>query len=381
MKVLFIGTDRNLFKSGSKVLERSLLYAAKMEEMHVLVFTLKSEKHKSRKIDNLYMYSTNSLSKWLYVADAYRLGKKIMKKAGFHTGSSVISAQDPFQTGFVGLCLSRRFKIPLQLQVHTDFLSSHFSSSSLNSVRKVIAHFVMPKAQGIRVVSDTIKESMKKHLNVCQIVPEVLPILVDVDRIAGTEVTQDLKKDFSYFKIVILMASRLTKEKKIQDGLLAIKQVVEQHPGVGLIIAGAGPEKNNLENRIKELGLTPRVRFLGWQEDLTSLYKSADIFLLTSSYEGYGMTLVEAGAAGCPIITTKVGVAKTDLFKNGVNSFVCPVGDVACLSKAISDLITDSSKRELFKAQMQDSIKTIAISRDEYVDRYVGLLEKLTAKA
>jgi glycosyltransferase involved in cell wall biosynthesis len=56
---------------------------------------------------------------------------------------------------------------------------------------------------------------------------------------------------------------------------------------------------------------------------------------LTSEYEGYGMTLIEALAASCPIVTTKVGIAKTDLFKDGVNSFVCPVGDVDCLSKKI----------------------------------------------
>ena len=89
------------------------------------------------------------------------------------------------------------------------------------------------------------------------------------------------------------------------------------------------------------------------------------------------MTLIETGTAGCPIVTTNVGIAKTDLFKNGENAFVCPVGDVDCLSKSIIDLIKDGQKRKLFGERMQDSIRSTAISKEQYVSKYVSLLENL----
>lgn len=128
------------------------------------------------------------------------------------------------------------------------------------------------------------------------------------------------------------------------------------------------------------MGLEKNVVFVGWKNDLISYFKTADMYLLTSEYEGYGMTLIEAGASGCPIVTTKVGIAKTDLFKNGQNSMVCEVGDYRCISEKILELIHDNSKRELFKRSMISDIQKDFISKDEYVSKYVRLLENLISK-
>src|SRR3989344_1729483 len=87
--------------------------------------------------------------------------------------------------------------------------------------------------------------------------------------------------------------------------------------------------------------------------------------------------LMEAGASGCPIVTTSVGIAKTGLFINGQNSLVCRICDTGCISAGILDIISDNSKRELFKHKMQDSIKSIAISKEKYAEKYVSLLKKL----
>ena len=103
----------------------------------------------------------------------------------------------------------------------------------------------------------------------------------------------------------------------------------------------------------------------------------SDIFLLTSEYEGYGMTLVEAGASGLPIVTTKVGLAKTGLFKDSINSYVCEVGDIECLSNRIIDLITNEEMRKSFANTMRDNIKNMSLTKDQYVLKYIDLLEKI----
>ena len=92
------------------------------------------------------------------------------------------------------------------------------------------------------------------------------------------------------------------------------------------------------------------------------------------------MTLVEAAASGCPIVTTRVGLAKTDLFKDGVNSFVCSVGDVECLSNKLSDLISNPEKAREFASRMQNDIQKLSITKEDYVTKYVGLLESLLNK-
>ena len=172
------------------------------------------------------------------------------------------------------------------------------------------------------------------------------------------------------------MISRIEKEKRIDLALEVFKEVSNKFTNAELLIAGDG----NLKEKFKKLNIR-NVSFLGWKDDATNLFLESDIYLMTSEFEGYGMTLIEAGASGCPIVTTKVGVAKTDLFIDGVNSYVCPVGDVDCLSKKLLDLVENKDKRDLFSQNMKESIKkNVYINKEEYVQKYVGLLENLYKK-
>jgi len=372
MNILTIGSDRKLFDEDVAVLERVKEYAKKVDEMHIVVFTGRGFRKKN--IGNLHIYPTNSLSRFLYVFDALRVAKKII---GMH-GAQVISVQDPSESAFVGYILKKKFSIPLQIQIHVDIFSNFFGHSPLNRLRLLLAKFLIPKADGLRVVSKKIKDDVNKKFPDLSIPIDVLPIFVDITAISEMEPKRNLKEEFPRFEHIIFMASRLTEEKRIDIGLKAFAKVLKKFPKVGLIIAGSGPERRYLENVVHELGLTDHVVFIGWQNDLVSLYKTADVFLLTSEYEGYGMTLVEAAAAGCPIVTTRVGIADSPLFQNGVNAFICAIGDSECLSMYLSELISDGPKRNLFKLKMRDSITRNMPSREEYVETYVSLLKKLS---
>ncbi|KND49447.1 MAG: poly(glycerol-phosphate) alpha-glucosyltransferase [Parcubacteria bacterium C7867-003] len=375
MKVLSISTDRKLFEDGSAVLQRSLEYSAKMQELHIVVFSLKSHDLEFKKIDNLHIHSTNSKSRLFYFFDALRISRKIIIREGFSPNSTVITCQDPFETGLVGYFLKKKFHLPLQLQIHTDFLSSYFTNNVLNKIRVFIASFVIPKADGLRVVSSVILDSLRSKFPNLNLHVDILPIFVDVERIFRFE-----KQFYTPEKIPnsVFVASRFTKEKRIDVAIEAFKKVITKDNNAQMTIIGDGPERKNIERKIRELNLGKSVNIEVWNNDVPeNLYKKAEVFLLTSEFEGYGMTLIEAGAVGCSIVTTKVGIAQTGLFRDGFNAHVCPVGDVECLSEKLIDLITNEQKRKLFKERMQDSIRGTAISREEYVDRYVDLLKKL----
>lgn len=375
--------DRKLFEEKSPVLERSLGYSSKMEELHIIVFSLKKHKLSPKKINNLFLYPTNSSTRVGFLWDAYQMGRKVIIDNKFVRGDSVISAQDPM--GIVGYVLAKRFRLPLQLQIHTDIFNPYFRNSLTTWknfwysgwVNVLLAKFLIPRAQGLRVVSETIAQSFRERFPYMKARIDVLPVFVDVEKLLNNDykIEKNIKSDFPQFLFTIFMASRLSKEKRIDVALFALQKVVKDFPHTGLIIAGDGSEKRHLETLVRRLGLSNNVVFVGWKKDPSSYYRTANMFLLTSDYEGYGMTLVEAGASGCPIVTTNVGIAKTDVFKNGQNSYVCPVGDVEAVSSSIFDIISNPEKRELFKLQMRDSIKSIAISKEEYTKKYVEILE------
>ncbi len=377
MKVLSISTDRKLFEENSAVMARSLEYASKMEELHIIVFSVKKLGLKEFHKNNLYIYPTNSPSKFLYIRDAILLGKKIIRERSLNPGG-VITVQDPFECGKVGVGLKCFSGMPLQVQIHTDFLSPYFKNSFLNRLRVLSSGYVIRNADQIRVVSSVIFDSVKEKFANLKAEITILPIFVDAEAVKDhTEIDcRQLGADFP--QRYVFMASRLSKEKRLDIALHVMKRVQEKLSDVVLIICGEGEERENIEAMAKKDGVS--IKLMGWVDraKLLQFYKFADVFLLTSEFEGYGMTLVEASVAGTPVVTTKVGLAKTGLFKSGENSFVCPVGDVDCLAKSIEELITNPEKGKLFSQKMQDSIKAVSISKEEYVSRYVGLLEKLT---
>ena len=324
MKVLMISSDRRLFEENSEVRRRIVEYGGLAEELRVIVFSKKGFEYQN--FGNVFLHPTNSKNRWFYVFDAIKIAKKILaKNRELETKNRVITTQDPFEAGLAGWLIAKKFNLRLQLQIHTDFLSPYFRKESLlNRLRVLIAKFLIPRADCVRVVSNRIKNSLKSE-------SVVLPVFVDVEEIKSAPVKINLREKYPQFDFIILMASRLSKEKNIKSAIEAMKEIVEEYPKTGLIIAGDGAERKNLKSQILPRPTSPcevkaggnlkikgNIILEGWQNDLNSYYKTADLFLLTSNYEGYGRTLVSVAVAGCGIISTDVGVADEILDKDNL---------------------------------------------------------------
>lgn len=306
MKVLMISNDPKILEKGSAVSLRQTEYAKKYEELHTIFVTGKS-------------FSHSPLS-------AIKTGKKIMRERGFGV-ADLITVQDPFLTAIAGIKLKKIFGSMLEIQIHTDIGSPYYAKESFsNRIRLGFAKKNLPQADYIRVVSERIKDFLVKDLNVPELKIEVRPIFVDTEKIKNTPIVADLHKKYPQFGKIVLMASRLTKEKDIPTALNAFEKVLEKIPDVGLVIVGRGPIKIKAT---KNIVLEP------WtdQQTLFSYYKTADVFLSTSLYEGYGMSMVEAHAAGCPIVATDAGIASE------ITESICPVGDIVYISKAIENVL------------------------------------------
>lgn len=279
MKVLMISTDRSILDKNSEARQRMVEYGKLAEKLRIVIL--------SRPFQSL------------------KIGRDIK-------GFDLITTQDPFETGLIGWILAKIFGAPLQIQIHTDFLSPFFvRHSMLNRLRVMIAKFLIPRANCIRVVSDRIKSSLLSTFHILSSKILILPIFVDTEKIKNAPIKTNLHHKYPQFDFVILMASRLTKEKNIGLAMEAFTEIVKEYPRIGLIIVGSGPEKKNLK-------INENIIIENWTNDLTSYYKTADLFLLTSNYEGYGRTLVEAAAAGCKIISSDVGVAAEILPKENI---------------------------------------------------------------
>src|SRR3989344_5333799 len=195
MKILNIGSDRKLFEDDSAVSKRIKEYAEMVEEYHVVVFALKSLGLKPKQLGkNVWIYPTNSWSRFLYPFDAARIGKKIVFDRKFVRGESVITTQDPFESGWAGLKVKKKWRLPLEVQVHTDPSSPYFSGF-LNNIRKMIARTVLAKADSVRDV-------------------KTLPIYVDKEKIENEPIKFDLHARYPWH-FIILTVSRLFLAKNL----------------------------------------------------------------------------------------------------------------------------------------------------------------------
>ncbi len=376
MNLISISTDRKIFDAESAVTRRMLEYGTLVEQVHVVVFNRAIERQRPARLGkNVWVYPTNSHSPFFYIHDAKRIGTEIIKSNHFSVANTIVSTQDPFETGLVGRFLKKRFGLKLQVQIHTDFLSPYFAGYSsrhsfLNRVRLWIASRVLPHADQIRAVSERIKKSLPEKYQQKTI---VLPIYTDVHHF-DVPPAFDLRAKYPQFSAIVLMMSRLAPEKNMKFSLRIFKEILKKFPVAGLVIVGDGPERSGLLKMAAELGITKSVIFEPWAADVVPYYKTADIFLSTSLYEGYGLSLVEAGLAGAVVVTSDVGIAG-ELLLDKEEARICPVGDSACFVAALEELLDSPATRKTLGAEAHNVLLARIISKEQYLQDYKKLLE------
>jgi len=295
--VLMISSDKKIFEKDSAVRRRIGKYGTLFDSLDAVVFTKRKDGFKATQISkNTWTHPTNSFSRWLYVFDAIRIGRRI-------SHINVVTAQDPFESGLAAFFVSKKTSAKLHVQVHTDVTSSYFRRSNfLNRFRLLIAKWVFARADGIRAVSKRVKRGIEVKYRPSSNI-SILPIFVDTN-----EYKRVRKKKHARFRTVFLVVSRLEREKNTKLALEAFANLKTKEEGIGLIIVGDGSERRNLEILSDNLGISDSVEFVG-RQDPTEYYKMADLVLFPSHYDGYGMVIVEALASGVSVLSTDVGVA------------------------------------------------------------------------
>jgi glycosyltransferase involved in cell wall biosynthesis len=218
----------------------------------------------------------------------------------------MVTVQDPFEIGLLGLFAAWYFSVPLHVQLHTDpfgpgFVRAHWP---LNHIRRVLMGIVLRRATGVRVVSEQVRQKLGERYKVSA---AVLPIYVDIRHFANATPDEALTQRFARFEKKLLVVSRLAPEKNIS---LAIRSFAEAAPADScLIVVGEGSELNALRRLAAQWKVDKRMFFEG-SVDPAPYYKLADLLIVPSRYEGYGLVMIEALAAGTPVLSTDVGIAR-----------------------------------------------------------------------
>ena len=142
---------------------------------------------------------------------------------------------------------------------------------------------------------------------------------------------------------LIGFVGRLSWAKDLATLIRALAIVQQQFANATLVIVGDGASRAELENVAEETGVSERVKFLGDRSDVKELLPGFDIFAMSSVTEGYSIALLEACAAGLPIVATRVG-GNAEIVREGTNGFLVPARDPAALAHGLSILLAEPAR-------------------------------------
>ncbi len=277
-----------------------------------------------------------------------------------------------YYTALAGLMIRKSgLDIPIVYTVHADLIPERQRSNAL--IRKVArcCDAVVAVSAHTAATVASFTHGVVKPLIVCD--------GIDFQRMLSAVCARDESRrrlNLGPDSFVVLSIARLTIQKDHPTLFKALAVAMRQLPNVRLLVVGTGPERQRLEKMAQDLGLEEHLVFCGevaWP-DLGVFLAAADVSVLSTRNEGFGICVVEAASAGLPIIATARGPI-VDLERAGLGIALVQPGNVQSLAEAIS-MMSDPAIREKYargNSQKARALFSIERTADEYMDIYLRL--------
>lgn len=209
-----------------------------------------------------------------------------------------------------------------------------------------VVTFSINESDAITAVSENLREETYKHFKIDKEI-EVILNFVDVSRFKKKPIDAFRKVIAPNNEKIIMHASNFRKLKRIPDVVRIFKEIHDQIP-CKLMLVGDGPERPAAEDLCRELEVCDDVRFVGKQDQMEEILAIADLFLLPSEYESFGLAALEAMAAGVPVITSNAG-GLSEINVDGETGFLADVGDVKKMGEQSLSILKDPQILKKFK--------------------------------
>ncbi|MGA7161970.1 MAG: N-acetyl-alpha-D-glucosaminyl L-malate synthase BshA [Bacteroidota bacterium] len=231
-----------------------------------------------------------------------------------------------------------------------------------------VMKFSIEKSDGVTAVSRFLKEKTITNYSINKEI-EVIPNFVDTQlftRIADANLRKTIAPNGEK---ILIHTSNFRIVKRVTDVIKIFNLVGKKIPSK-LVLVGDGPDRSNCESLCRDLELGDSVKFLGKQAELVELLSAADLFLMPSQSESFGLSALEAMACEVPVISSSVG-GLPELVVHGETGYIAEIGDIDRMAKYAIELLTNDTRREMFaKAGRKRAVENFDI------DEIVGVYER-----
>lgn len=236
-----------------------------------------------------------------------------------------------------------------------------------------VIKFTIEKSDGVTAVSNYLKQRTIDEFDIRREI-RVIYNFVDTKRSAPDHADCTRETYAPKGEKILMHASNFRPVKRVGDVVGIFAKVQEQMPAK-LILIGDGPERIFIQQLVKELKLGDHVYFLGEQDYLEPLFFCADLFLLPSEQESFGLTALEAMACGVPVICAETG-GLPEVITHGETGFLYPIGEIKKMAESAAGLLSDPKKHELFGSQARRRASE-CFNADQIIPQYEAFYEEI----
>lgn len=250
-------------------------------------------------------------------------------------------------------------RVPFIFAVHLDITKVRLTRQWLKW-RK----FLLNRAAAVAVLSDKDVSYIRRHY------PGWNPVVVYNPALRAPGVINEDRPGFLNADYNVIAVGRLTRQKGFDRLLEAWNLIRDEFPGWKLSVIGAGEEEQTLKELADALDVTGSVGFVPPVKNMAAVYAYADVYVMSSRYEGFPMVLVEAMAAGLPAVSF-VCNGPDVIIRDGVDGFLVPQGDTDKLAARLAELMRSEEKRREFGSRARETADRFPV--EKFIDGYEAL--------
>lgn len=242
-----------------------------------------------------------------------------------------------------------------------------------------VVTFSINQSDGVTAVSEDLKRETFEHFKITNEI-EVIPNFIDLEKFKKQKKDHFKKAICPEGEMLIVHTSNFRKVKRIGDVIQVFYNIQKEIPAK-LLMIGDGPERVGAEQQCRDLGICNNIRFLGKLEAVEEVLSVADLFLMPSEKESFGLAALEAMACEVPVISSNTG-GIPELNIQGVTGFLSNVGDIEDMTRKAL-FVLDKNNLPRFKQNALNRAKEFDISRilPQYEEYYARVIEKTNVKA
>lgn len=263
--------------------------------------------------------------------------------------------------------------------LHVPFITTlHGTDITLVGTNKSflpVVEFSINESDGITTVSESLKRDTLRSFEIEKEI-KVIHNFVDFRRFRKTDKDHFKKAIAPNGEKLLIHTSNFRKLKRVED-VIKIFQIVAQKVPAKLLLIGDGPDRQRVEEYCREVCQCVDVRFLGRQDAVEELLAVADLFIMPSASESFGLAALEAMACEVPVISSNVGgIPEVNI--HGKTGFLSDVGDVEEMAQNALRLLLDEEKLALFKQNALEQAQKFDLARilPQYEAYYLEVLER-----